>query len=38
MRETFDIMAEHPFLTLFLGIIFLLSISEIASIFKKDNK
>lgn len=35
MREAFDVMSEHPFLTLFLGFLFLVALSEIKEIVKK---
>ena len=35
MREAFDVMSEHPFLTLFLGIILLGVLSEIKEMVKK---
>ena len=36
MREAFDVMAEHPYLTVFLGFIFMIVVSEITDIFKKQ--
>lgn len=36
MKEAFDIMSSHPLLTLFLGLVLLIIVSEIASIFKKE--
>ena len=36
MREAFDVMSEHPFLTLFLGFILLGVLSEIKDILKKN--
>jgi hypothetical protein len=35
MRETFEVMSEHPFLTLFLGFILLGVLSEIKEMVKK---
>ena len=35
MRETFDVMSEHPFLTLFLDFILLGVLSEIKEMVKK---
>jgi hypothetical protein len=35
MREAFDVMSEHPFLTLFLGFILLGVLGEIKEIVKK---
>jgi hypothetical protein len=36
MREAFDVMSEHPFLTLFLGFLLLGVLSEIKEIVKKN--
>jgi hypothetical protein len=36
MKEAFDVMAEHPFLTVFLGFIFIIVVGEITDIFKKQ--
>jgi hypothetical protein len=36
MREAFDVMSEHPFLTLFLGFILLGVLSEIKEMVKKN--
>ena len=36
MREAFDVMSEHPFLTLFLGFILLGVLFEIKDILKKN--
>ena len=36
MREAFDVMSEHPFLTLFLGMILLGVLSEIKDMVKKN--
>lgn len=35
MREAFDVMASHPFLTVFLGIVLMIVVSEITEIFKR---
>jgi hypothetical protein len=35
MREAFDVMSEHPFLTIFLGFLLLGVLSEIKEIVKK---
>lgn len=37
MREAFDVMSEHPFLTIFLGFILMVVVSEISAIFKKKD-
>lgn len=37
MREAFDVMSEHPFLTIFLGFVLMVIVSEIAEIFKKKD-
>ncbi len=37
MREAFDVMGEHPFLTIFLGFVLMIVVSEIAEIFKKKD-
>jgi hypothetical protein len=36
MREAFDVMSEHPFLTLFLGFILIAVLSEIKEMVKKN--
>jgi hypothetical protein len=36
MREVFDVMSEHPFLTIFLGFILLGVLSEIKEMVKKN--
>jgi hypothetical protein len=35
MREAFDVMAEHPLLTVFLGFVLMVVVSEITEIFKR---
>ena len=37
MREAFDVMGEHPFLTIFLGFVLMVIVSEIAEIFKRKD-
>ena len=37
MREAFDVMGEHPFLTVFLCFVLMVVVSEIAEIFKKKD-
>jgi hypothetical protein len=35
MRESFEVMSEHPYLTVFLSFVFLIFVSEILKVFKK---
>jgi hypothetical protein len=38
MREAFDAMGDHPFVTFFVGLIFIVVVHEITEIFKKPKK
>jgi len=35
MREAFDVMGDHPWVTFFIGFIIMVFISQIADIFKQ---
>jgi|688.fasta_scaffold187141_3 hypothetical protein len=36
MTDAFDTMGNHPFVTLFIGIVLMTIVHDITSIFKKD--
>ena len=35
MREAFDVMGEHPWVTFFIGFIIMICVSQITEIFKQ---
>jgi len=35
MREAFEVMSDHPLLTIFLGFVLMIVVSEITEIFKR---